>query len=94
MSDRLLTVNAHTTLDYVEAVARGESFEWESIAVANVTTDEEAPDHVRLQFELDNVTEEHLPKHATELELTAEQARRLAAALEERADRVEAASDG
>ncbi|WP_049927814.1 DUF6360 family protein [Halopiger goleimassiliensis] len=93
MSDRLMTVNAYTTLDYVEAAARGETFEWESIAVVNATADDEEPEAVRLQFELDNVREEYLPKHMEELELTPDQARALASDLEEYADRVETDSE-
>ncbi|THE65138.1 hypothetical protein D8Y22_07905 [Salinadaptatus halalkaliphilus] len=93
MSDRLMTVNADTTLDYVEAVATGETFEWESVGVVNATADREEPDCVRLQTELDNVTEQHLPKHMLELELTPDQARALAADLEDYADRVGGAND-
>ncbi|MBZ6494493.1 DUF6360 family protein [Natrinema longum] len=89
MSDRLMTVNARTTLDYVEGKAIGESFEWESVAVVNATADRENPDGVRLQFELDNLSEAHLPKHMIELELTPAQARAVAADLETHADRVE-----
>ncbi len=70
MSDRLMTVNAYTTLDYVEGKAIGEAFEWESAAVVNATADREDPDAVRLQVELDNLSEEHVPKHMAELELT------------------------
>ena len=91
MSNRLMSVTGYTTLDYVEAVARGETFEWNSVAVVNATTDREDPDCVRLQVELDNVTEDHLPKHVEELELTPDQARRLAADLEKYAGRVEGA---
>ncbi|WP_254762314.1 DUF6360 family protein [Natrinema marinum] len=93
MSDRLMTVNAYTTLDYVEGKAIGEAFEWESVAVVNATADREAPDSVRLQLELDNLAEEYLPKHMQELELTPSQARALAADLEKHADRVESATE-
>ncbi|ELY40345.1 DUF6360 family protein [Natronorubrum tibetense] len=94
MTDRLMKVNAYTTLDLVDAVAKGQEFETEAFAVANATSDRKVPDCVRLQFELDNMTEEHLPAHMEELELTPEQARTLAADLEKHADRVEAAGDG
>ncbi|ADB61723.1 hypothetical protein Htur_2854 [Haloterrigena turkmenica DSM 5511] len=93
MTDRLMKVNAYTTLDLVDAVAKGQDFENEAFAVANATTDTENPDCVRLQFELDNMTEEHLPAHMEELELTPDQARTLAADLEKHADRVEDASN-
>lgn len=94
MSDRLMTVNAYTTLDYVEAVAKGDGFEWESVAVVNATADGDDPDCVHLQLELDNVSEEYLPKHMEDLELTPDQARTLAADLEEHADRIENAQSG
>ncbi|MFP8951443.1 DUF6360 family protein [Natrialbaceae archaeon A-arb3/5] len=93
MSDRLVSVTAKTTLDYVEAVARGETFEWESIAVVNATSDRQEPDCVRLQAELDNVSEERLPKHMDEFSLTPQQARALAADLERHADRVDEATE-
>ena len=93
MSDRLMTVNADTTLDYVEAVATGEDFEWESVAVVNATAAED-PDCVHLRLELDNLAEEHLPKHVADLELTADQARALATDLERHADRVDDARSG
>ncbi|WP_440771082.1 DUF6360 family protein [Natronorubrum sp. DTA28] len=92
MSDRLMSVNAYTTLDYVEATAKGQEFEWESVAVVNATTDTENPDSVHLQLEFDNLSERHLPKHMEDLELTPEQARALAADLEKHAARVENAS--
>ncbi|QRV14085.1 hypothetical protein JMJ58_14160 [Haloterrigena salifodinae] len=93
MTDRLMKVNAYTTLDLVDAVARGQEFETEAFAVANATSDKENPDCVRLQCELDNMTEEHLPAHMEELELTADQARTLAADLEKHADRIDDADE-
>jgi hypothetical protein len=93
MSDRLMRINAYTTLDYVEATTKGHEFELNAPAVVNATADREEPDCVRLQLELDNATEQHLPKHMEELELTAEQARELAADLEHHADRVERATE-
>lgn len=93
MSDRLMTVNADTTLDYVEGKAVGETFKWESVAVVNATADREDPDAVRLQFEFDNLSEEQLPKHMEELELTPTQARALATDLEKHAERVEGATE-
>ncbi len=91
MSQRLISVTAYTTLDYVEAVTKGLDFERESVGVANATSDRDDPDCVEFQLELDNVTEEHLPQHMDTLELTPDQARELAADLEKHADRVEAA---
>ena len=91
MTDRLMKVNAYTTLDLVDAVVKGHDFETESLAVVNATADKEAPDCVRLQFELDNMTEEYLPAHMEAFELTPEQARTVAADLEKHAARVEEA---
>jgi hypothetical protein len=93
MSDRLMRINAYTTLDYVEASAKGHEFQLNAPAVVNATTDREEPDCVRVQVELDNATEQHLPKHMEELELTPEQARKLATDLERYADRVEDATE-
>ncbi|ELY58274.1 hypothetical protein C492_12604 [Natronococcus jeotgali DSM 18795] len=88
-----MKVNAYTTLDLVDAVATGHEFETESFAVVNATADREDPDCVRLQFELDNMTEEHLPAHMEELQLTPDQAREIASDLEKHATRVEDATD-
>jgi hypothetical protein len=88
-----MRINAYTTLDYVDATAKGHGFELDAPAVVNATADREAPDCVRLQVELDNATDQHLPKHMEELELTPDQARELAADLESSADRVENASE-
>ncbi|OVE85141.1 DUF6360 family protein [Natronolimnobius baerhuensis] len=93
MSNRFISVTARTTLEYVEATVTGESFDRESIAVVNATTATDDPDCVRLQTELDTVTETHLPQHLDEFELTPDQARTLATALETHADRVENATD-
>ncbi|NGM70312.1 hypothetical protein G6M89_15055 [Natronolimnobius sp. AArcel1] len=93
MSNRFISVTASTTLDYVTASATGESFDWDSIAVVNATTDRTNPDCVRLQTELDNVNETHFPQHLVELELTPSQARTLAADLEAHADHVESMTD-
>ncbi|WP_394329273.1 DUF6360 family protein [Natrinema saccharevitans] len=67
---RLLLVTAHTMYDYVEWKAVDETFEWESVAVVNATADREDPESVRFQLELDNLSEEYVPKHVEELDLT------------------------
>lgn len=91
MADRLMKVNAYTTLDLADAVAKGHDFETESLAVVNATADREEPDYVRLQFELDNMTEDHLPAHMEEIRLTPDEARSIAEDLEKHASRVERA---
>lgn len=93
MSNRLLSVTAQTTLDYVDALATGYEFEFDSVGVVNATTDREDPTAVRLQIELDNRSEEHFPKHMVELQLDSDQARELAAELEEHAGRIEDGAD-
>lgn len=93
MSDRILKVNAYTTLDLLDAQAEGHDFEESALAVLNVTSDRRDPDSVDLQLELDNTDLDHLPTHADEVSLTPEQARTVAAALEDHADDVEAAAD-
>ena len=93
MSDRILKVNAYTTLDLLDARAEGHDFEEEALAVLNVTADRKNPDSVRLQLELDNTDLDFLPTHADEVSLTPAQAREIAAALEEHAETVEAAAN-
>lgn len=93
MVDRLMTVNAYTTLDLVDAVAEGHGFEEEAFATLNVTSPRTEPDHVSLQVELDNTQLHELPAHAETLTLTPEQARSIAADLEKHAAKVEAVTD-
>jgi hypothetical protein len=94
MVDRLMTVNAYTTLDLVDAVAEGHDFEEEAFATLNVTSPRKNPDHVSLQLELDNTQLTELPAHAETVTLTPDQARSIAADLETHADKVEAAQAG
>jgi hypothetical protein len=91
MPNRLLKVNAYTTLDLVDAAARGHDFEESGVAVLNVTSPRQDPDHVKFQFEIDNGHLETLPAHADEATLSPDQARSLASALEKHADKVETA---
>ncbi|MFQ3476510.1 hypothetical protein HKK80_09665 [Halonotius sp. F2-221B] len=90
MSDRLLSVNAYTTLDLLEGEAEAHEFTESAYAVVNVTAPRKNPDHVKLELELDNAELEHLPAHADRVRLTPEQARTIAADLEKYADKVEA----
>ena len=89
MSDRLLAVNAYTTLDLLDGEAEGHDFTDSAYAVVNATAPRKQPDHVNLELELDNAELEHLPAHADRVRLTPEQARELAADLEKYAARVE-----
>ncbi|WP_430503803.1 DUF6360 family protein [Haloparvum sp. PAK95] len=91
MVDRLLKVNAYTTLDYVEAEVEGHDLADEAPAVLNVTAAREDPDHVELAFELDDALED-VPHHVDRVPLSADEARKVAADLERHADRVEAAA--
>lgn len=93
MADRIMKVNAFTTLDLIEGEAEGHDFEEEAYAVLNVTSPRENPDHVSLQLELDNTELEHLQPHADRVRLSAEEARTLATALEKHAQKVEANGD-
>ena len=93
MSDRILKVNAYTTLDLLDGRAEGHDFEEDALAVLNVTSDRKNPHEVKLQLELDNTDLDHLPTHADEVGLTPAQARTVAAALEDHADDVETAAD-
>ncbi len=89
MPDRIMKVNAYTTLDLLDGRAEAHDFEERAYATLNVTSPRRDPDHVSLQLELDNTELEHLPAHADSVTLTAEQARTLAADLEEHAGLVE-----
>lgn len=91
MPNRLLKVNAYTTLDLVDATARGHDFEETGPAVLNVTSPRKNPDHVTFQLEVDNSHLDALPAHADEATLSPDQARALADALNSHADKVEAA---
>ena len=93
MADRIMKVNAFTTLDLIEGEAEGHGFEEEAYAVLNVTSPREDPDHVSLQLELDNTELDHLQPHADKVRLTAEEARALAADLEKHAEKVEDAGN-
>jgi hypothetical protein len=92
MADRIMRVNAFTTLDLVEGGAEGHGFEEEAYAVLNVTSPRQDPDHVSLQLELDNTELEHLAAHADTVRLSAEEARTLAEDLRKHAEKVEDAA--
>jgi len=93
MSDRLLSVNAYTTLDLLDGEAEGHDFTESAYAVVNATAPRKQPDHVTLEMELDNAELEHLPAHADRVRLTPDQARQLSAELEKYAARVESHRD-
>jgi hypothetical protein len=93
MADRIMKVNAFTTLDLVDGGAEGHGFEEDAYAVVNVTSPREDPDHVSLQLELDNTELEHLRPHAETVRLSAQEAKTLAADLEKHAEKVEANGD-
>ncbi|MFW5963923.1 MAG: DUF6360 family protein [Natronomonas sp.] len=93
MADRIMKVNAYTTLDLLDGEVEGHGFEEAAYAVVNVTSPRENPDHVSLQLELDNTQLEHLEAHAETVRLSAEEARTLAADLEKHAEKVEANED-
>lgn len=93
MVDRIMKVNAYTTLDLLNGEAEGHEFAEDAYAVLNVTSPRQNPDHVSLQLELDNTQLEHLQPHADKVRLSAEEARTLAADLEKHAEKVEANED-
>jgi len=90
MSDRLLSVNAYTTLDLIDGEAEAHDFTESAYAVVNATAPRKKPDHVKLELELDNADLEHLPAHADRVRLTPDQARELASELERYAEKVDA----
>lgn len=89
MSDRLLSVNAYTTLDLIDGEAEAHDFTESAYAVVNATAPRTKPDHVKLELELDNAELDHLPAHADRVRLTPEQARELASELERYAAKVD-----
>ena len=93
MPDRLLRVNAYTTFDLLDGEAVGHDFSESALAVLNVTAPRKNPDHVKLEFELDNTQLEQLPAHADRVRLSADEARTLAAELEKYATRVDEAAE-
>ncbi|AFK19614.1 hypothetical protein E6P09_02100 [Haloferax mediterranei ATCC 33500] len=93
MPNRILKVNAYTTLDLVDGTAKGHDFEESAFAVLNVTSPRKNPDEITLGLELDGTQLDALPPHADTVTLSPEEARTLAADLEKHADRVEAARD-
>ena len=93
MVDRIMKVNAYTTLDLLDGETEGHEFTEEAFAIMNVTSPRQDPDHVSLQVELDNTQLEHLPAHAETVRLSPEEARKLAADLEKHAETVEAAAE-
>ncbi len=93
MADRIMKVNAYTTLDLLDGEAEGHGFTEDAYAVVNVTSPRKDPDHVSLQLELDNTELEHLDPHADTVRLSPTEARELAADLEKHAAKVEAAEE-
>ncbi|ELZ43543.1 hypothetical protein C471_00465 [Halorubrum saccharovorum DSM 1137] len=89
MNERITSVTAYTTLDFVDGAAVGHDWTEGGSGVLNVSVPDEAPDRVELQFELDGLDVDRLPNHADRIDLTAEQARTVAAALTRHADRIE-----
>jgi hypothetical protein len=93
MADRIMKVNAYTTLDLLEAEAEGHGFTEEAYAVLNVTSPRNDPDHVSLQLELDNTELEAIDPHADTVRLSPSEARELAADLQKHATKVDSAAE-
>ncbi len=93
MADRIMKVNAYTTLDLLDGEAEGHGFTEEAYAVVNVTSPRKNPDHVSVQLELDNTELEELRPHADTVRLSPSEARTLAADLEKHAANVEATEE-
>ncbi|WP_254536781.1 DUF6360 family protein [Halomarina litorea] len=93
MADRIMKVNAYTTLDLLDGRAEGADFTDEGLAVLNVTSPRKHPDEVTLQLEIDPSDLDHLTAHADSVTLTPDQARTIAADLEKHAARVEEAQE-
>lgn len=94
MNERITSVTAYTTLEFVDGAAVGYDWTEDGSGVLNVTASGEASDRVELQFELDGLDVDRLPNHADRVDLTPEQARTVAAALTRHADRIGADEEG
>lgn len=90
MTNRILSVNAYTTLDLVDAAVETHETTAELDGVVDVTTEDDHPDRVTLAVELDAVGVDAVAAHVDRIRLTADQARALAAALDEHASDAEA----
>ncbi len=88
MADRILSVNAYTTFDLLDATVEGHGFEEELFAVLNVTSPR-GEDHVELQVEADNTELDAVEPHADRVTLSPAQARELADELRSYADDAE-----
>jgi len=75
MSERLMDVNAYTTFDLIQAVARGHGWREEGLGTLNVTDTEEG--NVVLEYEFDATSVDSLPQHAVGFEMSPEEARTL-----------------
>jgi hypothetical protein len=93
MADRVMKVNAFTTLDLLDGSVEGHGFEEEAFATLNVRTARVDPDEITLELELDNTELDAVPAHADRVTLSPDDARTLVAELSEAADRVEEAQD-
>ncbi|MFB6126115.1 MAG: DUF6360 family protein [Halolamina sp.] len=93
MADRILKVNAYTTLDLADGEVRTNEETESAPAVVNATAPRKEPDHVELAVELDNTVIESVPPHADRIELSPAEARQLAGDLEKHAARVETTAD-
>lgn len=85
MPKRLMDVNAKTTFDYLNTKVEGDGWEEDAIAVLNVDTPTDTANggEVRLRLEIDDASTNSIPAHINTVPLTPEQARELAAALEQ-----------
>jgi hypothetical protein len=93
MRRRILDVTAYTTLNFVDASAYGGDWSEDAPAVVDVDVpDEESPEVVELDIELDGKELDRVPPHADRLSLSPTQARTLADDLREYADRVDGES--
>jgi crotonobetainyl-CoA:carnitine CoA-transferase CaiB-like acyl-CoA transferase len=93
MNERITSVTAYTTLDFVEGAAVGPGWTETGAGVLNVSSPDDDPTRVELQFELDGVDLDRLPHHADRVDLTPEQARTVASELVREADRIEGERD-
>lgn len=86
MSNRILSVNAYTTLDLVAARIETHETGLSLDGVVDVTTEDAHPNRVVLGIELDTVGVDAVPPHADRVLLTPDQAESVAESLQDYAD--------
>ncbi len=82
-----MDVNAYTTLNLLEATARGHGWRETGFGTLDVSADDD--DGVALEYEFDSTEVDRLPQHAVRIEMSEDEARALLEGLRESIEEVE-----